>query len=114
MSAKRLTIDPQLIRQYSSKSRKRTPKKIRYRILIVCEGIAILCGAAGGGRTGLHGAGTGGVRLPQRRAAALRPRLRDDRDPLADGGGGPAESRFAADLPRLYARGAGLPCGGGF
>lgn len=40
MSAKRLTIDPQLIRQYSSKSRKRTPKKIRYRILIVCEGIA--------------------------------------------------------------------------
>lgn len=40
MSAKRITIDSKLLRQYSSRSKKRAPKKIRYRILIVCEGIA--------------------------------------------------------------------------
>ena len=40
MSAKRITIDSKLLWQYSSRSKKRAPKKIRYRILIVCEGIA--------------------------------------------------------------------------
>ena len=39
MSAKKLKIDSKLLRQYSSKRKKRTPKIIKYRILIVCEGI---------------------------------------------------------------------------
>ena len=40
MSAQRIAIDTKLLRQYSSRSKKRSPKKIRCRILIVCEGIA--------------------------------------------------------------------------
>lgn len=40
MSTKRIAIDSKILRQYSARSRKRAPKRIRCRILIVCEGIA--------------------------------------------------------------------------
>lgn len=39
MSAKKINIDSNLLRHYTSRSKKRAPKIIKYRILIVCGGI---------------------------------------------------------------------------